>query len=112
MVTAVGCSPTFSGFDSRSLLFKFSKMAEIIKKTNKQMFDLIDSRKKKFEVRIEDDCKFNEGDILILKEYDDNGNLTGRELRKKITFILRTKECDFWKKEDIDKYGFTVLSLE
>ncbi len=76
------------------------------------MFEAITSNKKRFEVRIEDDCEFNKGDILILKEVDENKNLTGRELRKEITFILRTKNCDFWKKEDIDKYGFCVMSLE
>lgn len=76
------------------------------------MFDLISSGKKKFEVRIEDNCKFEEGDILILKEHDDNRNLTGRELKKKISFILRTKDCDFWNKEYIEKYGFAILSLE
>lgn len=85
---------------------------EIVKKINKEMFELISSGKKKFEVRIEDDCKFNEGDILILKEHDSYGNLTGRELRKNIKFILRTKECGFWKKQDVEKLGFCVMSLD
>ena len=76
------------------------------------MFDLISSGKKKFEVRVEDDCKFGEEDTLILKEHDEKRELTGREVRKKISFILRTKDCDWWKKEDIDKFGFTVMSLE
>ncbi len=84
---------------------------KIIKKINKEMFDVINSGKKKFEVRIEDDCKFNEGDILILKEFEDN-KFTGRELRKEITFILRTKECGFLKEDDINKYGFSILSLK
>lgn len=87
-------------------------MSEIVKKIDKTLFELIRSGKKKFEVRIEDDCHFNEGDILILKEKDESGNFTGRSLRKKISFILRTKECPWWKKEDITKYGFTILSLE
>lgn len=87
-------------------------MKEIVKKINKEMFEAIDSGKKKFEVRIEDDCKFNEGDILVLKEIDNNQKLTGRELEKKITFVLRTKDCNFYKKENVDKFGFTVMSLE
>jgi len=87
-------------------------MSEIVKKIDKELFELILSGKKRFEVRIEDDCKFNEEDILILKEKDESGNFTGRQLRKKISFILRTKECTWWKKEDIAKHGFTVLSLE
>ena len=87
-------------------------MSEIAKKINPELFELILSGKKKFEVRIEDDCKFKEGDILVLKEKDTFGNLTGRQLKKKISFILRTKDCNWWKKKDIDTYGFTVLSLE
>ena len=93
------------------MLFRWNKMVEITKKIDKDMFEQIESRNKTFEVRIEDDCKFNEGDILVLKEFVD-GNATGREIRKKIGFVLRTKECDYWKKEDIDKFGFAVISLK
>tara|TARA_Y100000034_G_C6659747_1_gene289185 strand:+ start:334 stop:615 length:282 start_codon:yes stop_codon:yes gene_type:complete len=88
-------------------------MVEIEKKTNKDYFEKILSGDKTFEVRIEDDCKFNEGDVLILKEVDDSGEFTGREIKKVIGVILRTKdEKNYWKKEDIDKYGFAVLSLK
>ena len=83
---------------------------EIIKKIDRKMFEKIERGEKTFEVRIEDDCKFNEGEIVILKEVID-GKFSGRELRKKIGFILRTKECDYWNKKDIDKFGFTVLGL-
>jgi ASC-1-like (ASCH) protein len=86
-------------------------MAEIVKKINNEMFEAIASGKKNFEVRIEDDCNFSNGDILILKEHDNKGNLTGRRLKKEINFIFRTRECNFWSKEDINKYGFTILSL-
>jgi len=76
------------------------------------MFDLINSGKKKFEIRIEDDCRFNEGDILVLEEHDKSGELTGRKLKKKISFVLRTKKCNWWNQKDIDRYGFTILSLD
>ena len=76
------------------------------------MFDLIKSGKRKFEVRIEDDCKFKEGDTLILKECDKDKNVTGRKLKKKIDFVLRTKDFSFWTKEKIDRYGFTILGLD
>jgi hypothetical protein len=91
---------------------RFFSMVEIVKKINSEMFELIRSGKKNFEVRIEDDCRFNEGDVLILRECGDKKELTGRELRKVITFVLRTRECSFWTKEEINKYGFTVLSLK
>lgn len=87
-------------------------MSEIVKKINKEMFELILSGKKKFDARIENDCKFKEGDTLVLKEYNEFGKPSGRQLTKKISFILRTKECKFWSKKDIDTYGFAILSLE
>ena len=86
-------------------------MVEIAKKAYTNLFEKVLSGEKKFDIRLADE-EYKEGDILILKEINQNREFTGRELRKKITFVLRTKECDFWKKEDIDKYGFAVLSLE
>lgn len=85
---------------------------EIIKKTDKEMFEKISSGEKTFEIRIEDDCRFKEGDVLVLKEVDDNHKFTGRELRRKIGFILRTKKCKYWDKDKINKFGYTVLSLK
>lgn len=83
-----------------------------MKKVYQEYFEAIVNGEKTFEVRIEDDCHFEEGDVLILKEIDENREFTGREIRKKIGFIFRTKDgADYWDKEDIDKYGFTVLSL-
>lgn len=109
MVTAIGCSPVFHGFESRPPLYV--KMKEIIKKAHSDLFEKVLLREKKFDVRLADE-EFDEGDILILKEIDGNKNFTGRELKKKITFVLRTKDCNFWNKEDINKYGFAILSLE
>ena len=66
------------------------------------MFEAIKSGRKKFELRREDGCKFNERDILVLKEQDSEKKFIGREL-KKITFILRVKESNFWKRKDLEK---------
>ena len=85
---------------------------KIIKKIFRESFENILSGKKNFEVRIEDDCKFEEGDILVLKEIDGNKNFTGRKIVKKIKFILRTKNVDYCNKEEINKYGFTVLGFD
>jgi len=88
-------------------------MVEIEKKVYREHFDKILSGDKTFEVRIEDDCNFNEGDVLILKEINEDREFTGREIRKKIGTIFRTKDGgNYWKGEDVDKYGFTVLSLK
>jgi hypothetical protein len=84
----------------------------IKKKTWPELFEKIASGKKKFDLRLADfDCK--EGDILVLEEWDPKTqSYTGRKLEKKIGFMLNTKDLKFWKKEDIDKYGFVVMSLD
>ncbi|MCU0642195.1 MAG: DUF3850 domain-containing protein [archaeon] len=84
---------------------------KITKKCDSVFFDDILSGKKKFEVRLNDfECK--PGDILILVEVDENRKLTGRKIEKKISYVLKTKDCKFWKKEDVDKLGFLVVSFE
>ena len=84
---------------------------EIVKKCYSDLFESILIGKKKFDMRIAEE-DYREGDILILKEIDKNRNFTGREISKKIGFVLKTKDCDFYKKEDIDKFGFVVLGFE
>jgi len=85
---------------------------KIIKKIFSDSFEKILSGKKNFEIRIEDDCKFEEGDILVLKEIDKDSNFTGREIIKIIKFISRTKNSNYWDKDKIEKYGFTILGFD
>jgi ASC-1-like (ASCH) protein len=84
----------------------------IEKKVLPEFFDLLRSGKKKYELRINDfECKV--GDTLFLREWDaEKGIYTTRYMFKRITHILRTKELDFFRQEDIDKFGFQILSLE
>ena len=87
-------------------------MRRIEKKTWPEYFqDVLDS-KKNFDLRLNDfDCEV--GDILVFKEYDpEKKEYTGREVEKEIGYILKTNENDFWKKEDVDKYGYIVMGLE
>jgi ASC-1-like (ASCH) protein len=85
---------------------------EIEKKATKEYFQLIKSGKKKFDVRLADwECK--KGDTLILKEWDSKKKeYTKREIRKKVGFVLKTKDLNFFSNSDIEKYGFQVISLE
>ena len=84
----------------------------IKKKTWPELFELVRTGKKKFDLRLADfECK--EGDTLVFEEWDPKTNqYTGRTLSKKVTFILKTKNLEFFSKEDIEKYGFQVMSLE
>ena len=84
----------------------------IRKKTWPDFFKQIMSGEKKFDIRLADfECE--PGDILIFEEWDPNTKkYTGRRLEKKITCVIKTKDLKFWSKEDIEKHGFQVMSLE
>ncbi len=84
---------------------------EIRKKAWPGLFEAVLSGKKKFDLRLAD-SDIQEGDILVLEEWDpETGKYTGRKIEKKITFILKTKDINFWTKEEIDEHGFVVVSF-
>ena len=84
---------------------------KIEKKCNKEYFqDMLDGRKT-FELRLAD-WDINEGDILVLREVDENRNYTGRVLEKVITYLIKTKDIDFFTKDKIDKYGWQVIGFK
>ena len=64
---------------------------------------------KKYELRLADwQCQV--GDILELAEWDpETEEYTGRTLSKEITYVLKTKDIDFWPKEDVEKYGYQII---
>ncbi|MBE6693404.1 MAG: DUF3850 domain-containing protein [Ruminococcaceae bacterium] len=65
-------------------------------------FDDVKNGKKPFEVRY-NDRNFEVGDILNLREYD-RGSYTGREVKKKVSYVLDNREyC---------KEGYVVLGLK
>lgn len=87
-------------------------MSKVIeKKVLAKYFDQIISGEKTYEVRLADwECK--PGDTLVLTEIDNiSKNPTGRLIRKKVGFVGKTKDFDFWSKEAVDKYGYQVISL-
>jgi hypothetical protein len=56
------------------------------------------------------DWKCQEGDILVLREWDpETGKYTGRVLEKQVRYVARTKNISFWTKEEIEKHGFMVI---
>lgn len=82
------------------------------KKTWPEIFELINSGKKKFDLRLADfDVK--EGDILILEEYDPKTKqYTGRKIEKKITYILKFGLNDFGQEEEIKEKGLVIMQME
>jgi hypothetical protein len=86
-------------------------MSEIHKKAYPELFAEVASGRKTFDLRLADfECK--PGDILVLDEVTKGDkNPTGRSLRKKVGYVLKTKDLDFFSSEDVDAYGFQVMSL-
>jgi hypothetical protein len=84
----------------------------IEKKTLPGLFEEVLSGNKKFDLRLADfDC--NKGDFIILREWDPKtSRYTGRKIEKKVTFVFKTKDLDFWPKKKIEKHGFQILSLD
>lgn len=67
---------------------------------------------KKYELRLAD-FEIKEGDILLLREWDNkNKTFTGREIEKEATMVLKTKDLSFWDKKDIDKFGYQIISFK
>lgn len=86
---------------------------KIEKKIWPESFDKILSKEKKFELRLADwEC--HPGDVLVLREWDpEKKEYTGRVLEKEITYILKTKDIPaYWPREDVDKYGFQIISFK
>lgn len=86
-------------------------MSLIEKKVLAKYFEQILSGQKTFELRLADwDCQ--PGDTLVLNEIDDDTKQpTGRSVKRKVGFVLKTKELDLFPAADVDKYGYQVISL-
>lgn len=89
-------------------------MKTIEKKIWPEYFEAVSKGAKNFEFRLAD-WNVEAGDILILKEWDPNTKIfTGRELSRKVSYVLKTKSAEdwgMWSKEEIEKYGFQVISF-
>ncbi len=84
---------------------------KIEKKLWVKPFQKVLDGKKTYELRLADwEC--NEGDILVLKEWNpDTKKYTGRVIEKEITYIGKTKGLKYWSKEEIEKFGFQIISF-
>ena len=76
-------------------------------KTWRKEFDAVLRGAKKFDIRKEDDRKFEVGDVLLFREYLPHRvrtKYTGRELKVKVTYIVRGPEWDI-------PAGMVVMSI-
>lgn len=85
---------------------------KIEKKAWLELFEQVRLRNKNFDMRLADfNCK--KGDILFLREWDPKTkDYTGRSLKRKVKFVIRTKDVEkFWKKTEIKKHGLQVIGF-
>ena len=71
------------------------------------------SGKKNFELRL-NDFRVNDGDILLLEEWDPKTEkYTGRSIKRKVTYVYKFKiDKLFWPKKEILEKGIQVISLK
>lgn len=69
-------------------------MKIIEKKINVRFFEDVMSGRKTFELRKEDDVRYEKGDIVLLRAVDETGKylLTGSEIPVEVTYVLRNFE--------------------
>ncbi|RLE45478.1 RNA-binding protein [Candidatus Woesearchaeota archaeon] len=84
----------------------------IEKKVWPKYFQKILDGNKTFELRLAD-WERKEGDTLILKEWNpETKEYTGREIEKKVTYVIKTKNINFWPKEEVEKYGYQIIAFK
>ncbi|HAU65829.1 MAG: hypothetical protein A2017_17615 [Lentisphaerae bacterium GWF2_44_16] len=76
-------------------------------------FEAIISGKKKYELRL-NDFEINEGDVLLLEEWDpETQSYTGRSIEKKVTYVgMFQIDQLFWSEDQIKEKGLQIISLE
>jgi len=84
---------------------------KIEKKVWPEYYQAILEGKKNFELRLAD-FEVNVGDALILREWDPKTEeYSGRQLEKEVTYVGKTKNMTFWSKEEVEKYGYQIISF-
>ncbi|MFA5163081.1 MAG: DUF3850 domain-containing protein [Patescibacteria group bacterium] len=88
-------------------------MAIINKKIWPEYFEPVASGKKKYELRL-NDFKVQEGDVLVLEEWDPaTKEYTGRKTEKKVSYVGEFRIDDlFWPEDQIKEKGIQIISLE
>ena len=89
-------------------------MAVIKKKAWPDLFEAVLQGKKRFDLRL-NDFEITQGDTLVLEEYDPaKKEYTGRKIEKRVGYVMKfnPREPQFWPKEDVEKKGLQIISLE
>lgn len=59
------------------------------------------------------DWECSSGDTLVLREWDkQTQDYTGRQIEKEVGYVIKTKECNIFPEEEVEKYGWQVIGLK
>jgi len=87
-------------------------MAIIKKKIPPDYFELVQSGKKRFELRL-NDFNIKEGDTLVLEEWDPKTKeYTGRKIEKEIDYVLSFDLNKFNQEEEIKEKGILIIQFK
>ena len=87
-------------------------MAVIKKKCWPELFELVKSGKKRFDLRVAD-FDIKEGDTLVLEEWDpESKEYTGRTIKKRVGYVFKLTLDQFGQEEQIEKEGLYAIQLE
>jgi hypothetical protein len=87
-------------------------MAIIKKKIPPDFYELVNSDKKNFELRL-NEFEVEEGDTIILEEWDPKTReYTGRTIEREVGYVLKFKLNDFNQEDLIKEKGLVVFSLK
>ncbi len=86
-------------------------MTTIHKKAYPILFGEVLSGRKSFDLRVAD-FVCQPGDTLVLDEVSEGSKKpTGRSITKKVGYVLKTKDLDFFDPDDVQEHGYQVISL-
>lgn len=76
-----------------------------------ESYEFVRVGQKTYDLRLADwDAK--PGDEIIFREWDPEiEEYTGRSMEKRVGYVGKTKSWEVWPREDIEKYGFQIISL-
>ncbi len=77
-----------------------------------ESYELVSTGQKTYDLRLAD-WNINTGDIIVFQEWNpETKKYTGRSMEKRVGYVGKTKGWEVWFREDIEKYGFQVISLK
>ena len=86
-------------------------MTDIQKKMWPESYEKVLLGEKTYDIRLAD-WHIEQGDVIVFQEWDPKTKeYTGRELRKSVGYVGKTKDWEVWPKEDIEQYGYQIISL-